>query len=249
MISVFYGTDTDTSRTALTAARKALAPVSSLAEQFILEGKQVTVGRLLELAHGQGLFAGASVVVVREALAESEGREIVLKALPQMASSANTFFLWERGTIDAKTKTTIKKYATEMVEFAQKQGVDSSRFTMGRMGGGSDSPFALADALGSRDRKKLWVLFTKARLEGKVIEEIHGMFLWQVKTILAASQSKSAAEAGLSPFPFQKARTFARNYTETELRTLARDLVALYHNARRGGESLETGLERWVLST
>jgi hypothetical protein len=41
--------------------------------------------------------------------------------------------------------------------------------------------FSITDAFGKRDRKEMWVLYTKAKRKNISDEEIHGILFWQVK--------------------------------------------------------------------
>ena len=96
--------------------------------------------------------------------------------------------------------------------------------------------------------KDAWVLLQKALDTGGVPEEIHGMLFWQVKSMILAVSSKTAGEAGLNPFVFRKSLSFAKNFTEEELKNLSARLVSIYHDARRGGDELAIALEKFVLS-
>ena len=240
MLYVFCGVDTDTSRGKLHAAVEAFVEQYPNAERISLEAEDVLSGRIDEFVQGQGLFESKVAIVVREALADASVREILSDRIESLAASPNTFFLWERASLDAKTKAAIGKHAAEVVDSSPKR-VEKKRWD-------GNEAFALADALGRRDKKQLWILYTKARLDGKAPEETHGMFFWQVKAMLAAVQSKHPKEAGLSPFPYKKAGAFARNYSIGELRGLSSSLIKMYHQARRGGPPLDLALERWVLA-
>lgn len=108
--------------------------------------------------------------------------------------------------------------------------------------------FSLADALGRKDKKGLWLLFSEARRGGVPAEEIIGIFLWQLKTILLSLDSKTAKEAGISEFPFKKAKTFAKIWKVSELEASIFSLASLYHEAHRGNIDLMNELEIIVLS-
>lgn len=244
MLFVFIGSDTEASRAKLNAAVAEWGERFPGAERFVLEGGEISEVRLKELAGASGLFVERTIVILREPLSQKESEEVVTSLLEDIGRSPNIFLLWERGTLAAKIKTALNKYAEEMIETGTQKAVRERSDASGTV---RDNPFALADALGMRDKKKLWILFAKASFEGKAPEEVHGMLFWQVKAMLAAAQSKTPVEAGLSPYPFNKARGFGRNYSIDELRGLSHDLVAMYHDARRGRAPLELALERWVL--
>ena len=168
----------------------------------------------------------------------SEAKDTVQDSLKDIAASDNVFVMLE-GELDKKTLTKLEKHAYKVQEFTSRLNLDGKKEVFNN--------FALTDALGKRDKKNLWVLYQKALMNGSVPEELHGILFWQVKSMLLAVGSKSAEEAGLKPFVYNKAKGFARNYTHDELITLSRDLVTLYHDARRGIGDFGVRLEQWVL--
>ena len=107
--------------------------------------------------------------------------------------------------------------------------------------------FALSDALGARDRKKLWVTFEKALMCGLPAEEIFWKFQWQIKNLLLVKAGPENVKT-LNPFVASKAEFAAKNYETEELKTLSRELVGIFHASRRGERDLEVGLERLILS-
>ena len=107
--------------------------------------------------------------------------------------------------------------------------------------------FAMADALGARDKKTLWILYRQAVEAGKVPEEIHGILFWQAKSIALAARTNSATEADLNPFVYGKAKRYAANYSDKEINNLLERLVAVYHDSHRGIHEFETAMERLIL--
>lgn len=107
--------------------------------------------------------------------------------------------------------------------------------------------FALTDAIGARKKRDAWVLYRKALLSGMVPEEVFYKIVWQVRTMLTAAKTKSAMEAGMKPFPYNKAKSFLKNFSNSELRNLSANLVLGYHKARRGEGEIETLVERTLL--
>jgi hypothetical protein len=108
--------------------------------------------------------------------------------------------------------------------------------------------FEFADALGRRDKRGLWVLFQDALAEQVSAEEINGIFFWQVKSMLLAKKCKTAEDAGMKSFPFQKAREYSRNYKDGELEKLSSELVGMFHEAHRGNIDFHVALEKFILS-
>ncbi|MDZ4284422.1 MAG: hypothetical protein U1A28_01195 [Patescibacteria group bacterium] len=215
------------------------------AHEVRLEGEEVTDDRLVELCGARGLFEAKTIVVLDGACESAASREALVAAAPLLESSENAFVVFERGAVDAAT-------AKVLVAVAVKTFRSPAPSVEGAGRGRRDydpALFALADALGERDKKALWVRYARARLiEGKAPEEIHNILCWQARAMLAASASSSADEAGLKPFVFSKSKRYAARFKPEELRSLAGDLVGLYHDARRGIEELDSALERFILS-
>ncbi len=232
MLHVFAGNDREGVLGRLEASIHALAKKGPLTlERF--DAESFSPGHIDEYAGAAGLFGERYGIVIEGALEEHED-EILARA-QAMAQSANTFFLLEPKLL-AKQRKVLQKHAEEVVE-AAREGKKNA-FNV----------FALTDALGKRDRKGLWVLFARARREGEGGESLHGLLFWMVKSMRAAALSKSATEAGLSPFVYTKAKSFSKNFSAEELKQLSHNLVVLYHEARRGWMDLDAALERFILS-
>ena len=107
--------------------------------------------------------------------------------------------------------------------------------------------FSLTDAIGARDRKRAWVLYQKALSAGLVAEQIFFKVVWQIKSMLIVSKTKSVGETDMKDFPYSKARSFLKNFKPGELETLSENLVVGYHRARRGEGEIETLVEKILL--
>ena len=51
----------------------------------------------------------------------------------------------------------------------------------------------------------------------------------------------------MKPYPFQKAREYARNYKDGELEAMLETLVTMYHEAHRGNTDFFVALEKFIL--
>ena len=161
--------------------------------------------------------------------------EEILSKLKEIAASENIFVFWEE-VIDKKTLKKLEKYAEKI------SGVDEVKekketFNM----------FSFSDALGKKDKKQLWILYQKALQQSVRPEEIHGIFLWQAKSMVLASKTNSPEEANMKAFPYGKAKNYAKNFTEEELNNLLKKLVSIYHDSRRGIHEFDVALEKFVL--
>lgn len=90
----------------------------------------------------------------------------------------------------------------------------------------SFNAFALGNAFASGDKKKTWMVFQELLTHDDEMEKTHGLVWWKLKDMM---QKK-----GL--------------FSESQLQTMARDLVNAYHESRLGGLNLEKRLELFFLS-
>lgn len=107
--------------------------------------------------------------------------------------------------------------------------------------------FVFTDAIGARDKKRAWILYRQALAAGISAEEIFFKVVWQVKTMLLALRTKSAAEADMKTFPYAKAKSFLKNWKVRELEGLSEELVLGYARIRRGEGEMETFVEKMIL--
>ena len=227
MIYFYYGTDTESAR------KKAKVTVDSLlakkpdATLVKIGDEDISESQIHELTAGQALFSHKYIVYIRETFENKENKEIILKNIKEIAESEN-IFIFAEGKMDKAGLTKIEKVAEKVQEFEKPEKSLNKKEKLALIGEKIDF-FEFADALGRRDKRGLWVLYQDALAEQVPAEEVHGIFYWQVKSVLLAKKSKSATEAGMKPFPFQKAQGYARNFTDGELEKISSRLVEMYH--------------------
>jgi hypothetical protein len=202
------------------AAEKAASTLRSLREKkpdasIISVSEELTPALIDELVGGQGLFERKIVASFEHVFDDAEAFETIADRLSELKESEN-IFLFKEGTLPKKVRAAAEKHAEKIWEFTTVE--KQEKF----------SDFALADAVGKRDRKGAWVLLIEAYARGAAPEALHGMLFWKLKTLLLQ-------------------KTF-RAFTENELRAQIKTLVALYHEARRGKGELTEKLEAFVLS-
>lgn len=252
MIYFLHGTDTDAVRTkardmvASMHKKKPEAEIFKMTSENWGAAGEGGAARLDELAGGQGLFEKKYIVLLDRVGEDVTAREELVDRIDQLADSEH-IFIWCEGKLDKATRTKIEKRAEKTQEFEKAEKIAASESAGKFSAGGTTSIFALGDALGRRDKKQLWVLYRQFVDAGKSPEEIHGTLFWQAKSMVLASRSATAGEAGLAPFVYTKSKGFSRNYTEAELTKLLDNLIAVSHDARRGKHEMETGLERLLL--
>ena len=245
MIYFYYGTDTQSAR------KKAQVTVDSLlvkkpdATLIRIGEEDVSENKIAELVGGQALFAQKYIVYLHNTFDNKENKEHVLSMIKEIAKSEN-IFIFAEGKMDKAALTKIEKVAEKTQEFEKAEKSLNKKEKLALIGEKIDF-FEFADALGRRDKRGLWVLYQDALAEQVPAEEVHGIFYWQVKSMLLAKKSKTADEAGMKPYPFQKSKEHGRNYKDGELENISSSLVSMYHEAHRGNTDFFVALEKFIL--
>jgi len=245
MIYFYYGTDTESAR------KKAKITVDSLlskkpdATLIKIGDEDLTLDKILELSGGQALFSSKYIVFFYRTLDNKENKELILKNLKELADSDN-IFIFAEGKMDKVSLTKIEKHAEKVQSFEKDAKTLNKKEKLALIGEKIDF-FEFADALGRRDKRGLWVLYQDALFEQVPAEEVHGIFFWQVKSMLLAKKCKTPSEANMKPFPFEKSRGYSRNYKDGELEDMSSKLVTMYHEAHRGNIDFFVALEKFIL--
>jgi hypothetical protein len=206
------------------------------AARFRLDSEHWSDGEFQEFLGGQGLFSERYIVELRRVFERDDASTIVMSALKELAESSNVF-IWVEPKVSAADLKKIEKHAAKVQ--ACPETVTKGKFEY--------NLFGLADALGERDKKRLWMGYMDA-LEHATPEEIHGVLFWQVKSMLLATRAKDADDAGMKTFPYGKAKRFAKNFSYEELVQLSSNMLTVSHEARRGRHDFAVALERLLLT-
>lgn len=235
MLYLIYGSK-EYAKSELRKIREVLLKKRPDALSFRFDEESAESINIDELAEGRGLFEEKFLVELDQVFGANtfEGEE--KEALAKMKDSENIFFVLEE-KLSKKALDLIRKNA-ERVSEEKVVKERKKEFTA----------FSLADALGQRDKQRLWVLLREAVERGYALEEIHGILFWQAKTIVLAHKTSSASEAGMKQFPYSKAKQFTRNYNIEESENLLHNLTQALLDSRRKNIPLEHTLERFVLS-
>jgi len=235
MLYLLYGTDFKKTRKNLHTLTGALLKRKPDANVFTLNQENFSLGGLESYVEGQGLFSEKYIVILDRCLEDKIVKELVLKKTKEIAGSENIFVIIEEN-IDTTTLKKIEKYAEKSQEFGEKQSKKKET-----------SFFVMADAFGTRDKKRLWVEYEKALQKGASAEELHGIILWQIKSMLIAGDYKNVSESGLNPYVYNKSKGFLRNFSREELEDIYKNFIEVYHEARRGNGVLEERVEEVIL--
>ena len=228
---LFYGSDVSAVRLkALDAAHTACGEGG---EVRTIAPENFSESLLRDALGATSLFRTHEVVVIDTLSDVPEAYAVLLNFLPALAESENIFCVIET-KLTLKDRALFEKYAKKVTECVQKEVK-------------TFNPFALSDALASRDKKTLWILLQEAWHRGSSNEEIIGTLFWQLKMLRLVERTKSAEEAGQKPFVYDKAKRALMKFKEGELELLSEDLLMVYHEGHTGRGDIALGLERWVL--
>lgn len=239
MLYVFYGLNKEDMRK---EARDFLDGLLDKNEQSKVERiypEDFNGDKLNEFILSQGLFGEPRIIVMEGILGDDKIAATVLEKIGEINSSPNMFIFLEED-LDSETVETLKDNVDKIFHFKDKKGgKPADKFNI----------WSITDALGRRDRKAVWIFYQKALLAGVLPEEIHSILVWQVKSIILAKKwGEAGAEIlGMKPFVFNKAKSFARNWSEKEIMEVSSRLVGVYHELRRGIVSFDEALERLIL--
>lgn len=234
MLYVFTGGDSNRRNKAV--SKLLLSLESSGAHIIKRDDTSSRVIEIRELVGSSTLFAEPIALLLSETFTNDEILSFVTKEAGMIAKSENHIIIVERA-LTADTKKKLEKHATSFEIFEEKK----EKKTEG------NNAFDLTDALGDRDKKKVWMLYRRAIEDGKDPRELIGLVFWSVKSMIIAELSPSVSDSGLNPFVYKKSKSFAKNFTKDELNNLAKNIVNFYHEAQFGKVEWEEGMEVLLL--
>lgn len=190
---------------------------------------------LLGYLEQRGMFAPRIVLVVDRPMDTADGKEFILEHGALLEKSETQVYVIQPD-VDAVTRKKLDKLGTiEVYDLPVVADVPPP------------NAFALVDAVQAGDRKRAWILYRQLIESGASAEEIHGTLAWAARGVVLASNTKSADEAGMKPYPYDKARAVARKLKPGEAVAQSSELVRLYHDARMGRGTLEDLIEIYLL--
>jgi len=231
MLEVYCGNDVIKVREAAFGAAEKQAADATLT---VLDTDTYVPGALNDAVGATSLFGGGEVYVLDTPSSNDDFATETKALLDAMAASPNSFIILE-GSLLAAAKKPYQKHASTFEEI---KGEKAERF----------NTFALADALARKDKKSLWLLLQEATKSGIAAEEIIGILWWQLKSLRLAALTKTAAEAGMKDFPYNKAKRSLSTFKDGELTTLSHALLAVYHDGHAGTRDIDLALEHWLLT-
>ncbi len=176
-----------------------------------------------------GLFGDKEIYVIHDM-----ARDLDLKALLSGYAGSENIIVFSEATVTKKITGAFEKVEASIHDFGKEIVSKEEKMNI----------FTLADALGNRDKKQLWLLLQQA-LQQASPEEIHGILFWQVKNMMMVATSET--NPGLNNFVYTKNQGFVNKWTLQELHKLSSDFVRMFHK-RDSYRTLDIDLEKVVLS-
>lgn len=228
MLKVFIGEGEEALKMFMDEREK----ISNVHEEVRISSESWSEAVLAYLLEGEDLFGEKKIIFLEGILEDDSLKDFFFSRLRQASESENYFFVREKKVL-ADDKRKLSSFG-EVFSSGEK-GTKTERF----------NAFVLADLLLSKKKKELWIAYREALEAGITPEEICGILFWQMKTLLLASWGKGN---DLAPYALMKAKRALQTFPLEEAEEKLRDLLFLYHEARTGRFTLESGLERFILS-
>lgn len=112
----------------------------------------------------------------------------------------------------------------------------------------SYNPFALQDAIGERNIKKIWIEYIKLRLASIEPEILIYNILSKIRTMVAVKKGANRNNLDINEYSYNRSKKDAENWKRENLENLYSKLVEIYHRSRISGEELGAAIEKTLLS-
>ena len=184
---------------------------------------------LEELALSAGLLNEKRLVYLYDCLSDEKSWNIIAPSLENIENSEHVFIFSDVKMV-AAAKKGISKYIKDLPKTKMTAQEDKSVFT-------------LADAIAKRDKKDAWKRYTELK-EKIPFEEIHGVIVWNIKTMLMIK--KFGKNPSINPFVYKKNKPLADAEDMVKLEQEYRDLLIM-RNLRETHTDLSRKLEKFIL--
>jgi hypothetical protein len=142
-----------------------------------IEWKNLSLEELAGMATTEALFGGHRVFVLEGALYGERGSEFLSMA-DVLVASTHTFYFEEEKLLKAETDALTKAG----VKIEKKEKAEKKVFTFDQ--------FGVASALGTHDKKKLWIGLMRAFDAGEKAEAIGGLLCWKAREMKDVALSR-----------------------------------------------------------
>jgi hypothetical protein len=99
------------------------------------------------------------------------------------------------------------------------------------------SPFALQDAIGEGDKKKMWIEYRVLVMDGIPVDELYFKIIDKARDMLAVKRGLDQGDLSIKHnFVWSKTLAHAKKWDEEKLEKFYGDLVQIYYRTRMGAE-------------
>lgn len=161
MIYTIVGTNKEKREKATEKLSKLGVPTASIYSEHI--------AALRPLVEATSLFGEKIIAHVIQTMEVASSREELVKLMPEMEKSENTFII-DEPFADANKVKKLEKYSKQLFDCREE-------------GPGEASPFPMCNAFGRRDKKQAFIEWMKIKDVSEPVEMIHGALWWKMKTI------------------------------------------------------------------
>lgn len=120
------------------------------------------------------------------------------------------------------------------------------------------SPFALQDAIGEKNVKKIWLEYEKIRFAGVEADELIHKMISKVRDMVAINLGAGKEDLGIKDYPYSKSKKDLKNWKKEELEDFYENLIGAFHRSRMGvrpndysiglNDDLDLAIEKIILS-
>lgn len=237
MIKFYIGEDTYSARKSLRKEVEAVRKESPYSLYVRFDETSFDPRNVHDAFSGGGMFNPWNILIFEDISEHEDGDSFYENTLPQFIDTEHRVYIREKKL----TKKILEKFKDkaailEFIPSKKKEIVQNN--------------FAIADAIGAKDKKNIWVEFEKARRSGRAIEELHGTIFWAFKSlyICRTMEKEEALASGMKEYTFRTYKNYSKNYLVHDLERILTKMKEMYHDAHRGGGDLGIALERLLLS-
>lgn len=234
MIRVYVGENTNQSRQATRKAFEDARNENPEGNAGYFDDLLFDFAQATELFMGENLFGGQNILYFDGILEHPDGERFYRTIL---CETPHLVFIREKSP--GKDLLSFLGRLGEVKEFELEKKIEKRI-----------NSFAIADAIGAKNKKIAWVEYEKSRKRGAADEEVHGTIFWGVKSMYLASMltPKQASELGMKDYTYKTYRRYAENYSTAELVDKLANLKEIYHQGHRGDGNFDENLEQFLLN-
>ena len=234
MIRVYLGEDTEKARREARAAFETARNEHTGGNTLYFDDVLFDLAQAIEGFSAESLFGGENILYFDGILEHPDGEQFYRTILKET---------------DHKVFVREKEPGKDLAAFFARLG-EIIEYKIAKKIEKRENSFAIADAIGIRNKKVAWVEYQMTMKRGVSIEEIHGVVFWAFKSMWMADElsQSDAREAGMKDFTYRNYHQYSKKYLRQELAERLTELKEMYHKGHRGELNMEQRMELFLLN-